>query len=96
MEQVMASSQPNHGGPMIDTAFGQLEQLNEQMATAMRKAASLSLHLYEQAVEKAIELELELELELARRSEQEWLKAQAEITRDLTTSYTNAARGLLK
>jgi hypothetical protein len=88
----MASSRAGHGAPMIDAAFGQLEHLNEQLATVARKAGNLSLHFYERAVDRA----LELELEMARRSEQDWLRAQAEMTRELTNAYANAARSVLK
>jgi len=92
----MASTQAQGTMPTFDAAFGQVKDLNEQWLAAARKAGNLYLHSYEKAIDGAIEFELEF----ARRTEQEWLKnlieAQAEMTRELTHSYTSAARSLLK
>ena len=88
----MATTQTGQGMSMVDAAFGQLEHAGGQVETAVRKAGNLSIHLYERALERA----LDVELEMARRAEQQWLETQAEILRDLMSSYASAARTLLK
>jgi Phasin protein len=80
----------------FDAAFEQLKETGEKFAEGARKASNLYLDSYEQAVDHAIELELKL----AGLTKQEWLKdvieAQAELARELTGSYTAAARSFLK
>jgi hypothetical protein len=80
----------------IDAAFEQVKDLNDEFLTAARKAGNLYVDYYEKAVDRAVDLELKL----AGATQQEWLKnmieAQAEITRELKTSYVAAARDLLK
>jgi len=88
----VATTQTGQGMSMLDAAFGQLEHAGGQVETAVRKAGNLSIHLYERALERA----LDVELEMARRAEQQWLEPQAEILRDLMSSYASAARTLLK
>ena len=88
----MATTQTGQGVSMLDAAFGQFEQARGQVETAVRKAGNLSVHLYERTVDRV----LDVELEMARRAEQQWLEAQAEILRDLTSSYASAARILLQ
>jgi hypothetical protein len=92
----MATTQVKNGTPAIDAAFEQVKELNEQMLAAARKAGNLYVDSYEKAVDRTIELELKI----AGLSRQEWLKnvteARAELARELTDSYTTAARSLLK
>ena len=88
----VATTQTGQGVSMLDAAFGQVEHAGGQLETAMRKAGTLSIHLYERTVDRV----LDFELEMARRAEQQWLEAQAAILRDLTSSYASAARTLLK
>jgi hypothetical protein len=92
----MATTEARGATPAADAAFRGAKDLNEQFLAAARKAGNLYLHSYEKAVEGAIEFELAL----ARHTEHEWLKdvieAQAEMTREITHSYTSAARSLLK
>ena len=92
----MATTQSQRSTPPVDAAFRQVKDFNEQFLAAARKAGNLYLHTYEKAMEGAIAFELDL----ARHTEHEWLKnvieAQAEMTRELTRSYTSVARSLLK
>ena len=92
----MASTDTKNGTPPVETAFEQVLELNEQFLTSARKAGNAYLDSYEKAVDRAIDLELKL----AGLGRQEWLKsvieAQADIAREITSSYTTAARGLLK
>ena len=92
----MPSTQTKNGAPPVDAAFDQVKELNEQLLTSARKAGNLYLDSYERAVDRAIDLELKL----AGLTQQEWLRnvieAQADIARELTTSYAAAARSLLK
>lgn len=82
--------------PPVEAAFDQFKELNEQLLASTRKAGNLYLDSYERAVDRAIDLELKL----AGLTHQEWLKnvleAQADITREITSSYATAARSLLK
>jgi hypothetical protein len=92
----MSATQTMNGAPKLDAAFEQVKDLNEQFLTAARKASNLYLDSYEKTVDRAIELELKV----AGLTQQEWLKnlieAQADFTRELTSSYTTTARSLLK
>jgi hypothetical protein len=80
----------------IDAAFNQVQDASDQFLAAARRAANLYLDSYEKAVDRTINLELTL----AGVSQQEWLKslieAQADVARELTSSYTSAARSVLK
>jgi hypothetical protein len=88
----MATAQTKHG----DHAFDQFRDLNDQWLSAARKAGTTYLDSYEKAVERTTDLELRF----AGLSQQEWLKslveAQVDITRELASSYTTAARTFLK
>ena len=92
----MASTQAKNGAPPVEAAFEQFTELNEQFLATARKAGNLYLDSYEKAAGRAVDLEVKL----AGLTHQEWLKsvieAQADITRELTTSYATAARSLLK
>jgi hypothetical protein len=92
----MPSTQSKNGAPSVEAAFDQFKELNEQLLASTRKAGNLYLDSYERAVDRAIDLERTL----AGLTQQEWLKnvieAQADITREITTSYATAARSLLK
>ena len=94
--QTKHTAQSEHTAPTIDAAFERATEATDQMAAAARKAGNLYLDSYEKAVDRAIELELKV----AGATQQEWLQnlieAQADFTRELTTSYTNSARTLLK
>lgn len=80
----------------IDTAFEQVKELNEQLLVTARKAGNLYLEAYEKAVDRTVNLELKL----AGMTKQEWLQsiieAQADVTREVASSYTTVARSLLK
>jgi hypothetical protein len=86
----------SNGGPAVDAAFEQFEDSGEVWLNAARKAGNVYLDSYEKAVDRAVDFELKV----ADATPQEWLKGlietQARITRDLTSSYTSTARGLLK
>jgi hypothetical protein len=92
----MPTTQTKNGAPSVETAFEQFQELNEQLLASTRKAGNLYLDSYERTVDRAIDLELKL----AGLTNQEWLKsvieAQADIAREITTSYATAARSLLK
>ena len=91
----MASTQTSNGVPTIETAFEQAKELNEQALGAARKVGTMYLDAYEQTVDGVIDLELKV----AGLTQQEWLtnliEAQADFARELTGSYTSAARSLL-
>jgi hypothetical protein len=95
-EFTMATTETKNGGPTIEAGFAQLKELNEQFLGAARRAGTTYLDSYEDAVDRAVEFELKF----AGLTQQEWLKdlvqAQTKLTRDLTSSYTNAARSLLQ
>src|SRR5947209_3361742 len=80
----------------FEAAFDQFKDLNEKVVAATRRAGTAYLDTYEQAVDKAIELEQRL----AGASRQDWLKqlieTQADVTRQVTSTYTAAARAFLK
>ena len=92
----MATTDTKNGAPNVDAAFEQFSALNEQFRSAARKAGTTYLDSYEKAVDGAIELELKF----ASLTQQEWLKdlveTQTKLTRELTSSYTRAARSLLQ
>jgi hypothetical protein len=92
----MATTHSKNGAPTFDAVVEQVQELNEQVLTATRKAGNVYVDSYEKAVERAIELELKF----AELTPQEWLtnliEAQAGFQRDLAGSYTKAARTLLK
>jgi hypothetical protein len=92
----MTTTQTKNGAPAFDAAFEQFKDLNEQVLAAARKAGNLYLDSYEKAVDRTIELELKV----AGLTQQEWLKnlieARVDFTRELASSYTSAARSLLK
>jgi hypothetical protein len=92
----MPTTQTKNGAPSVENAFDQFKELNEQLLASTRKAGNLYLDSYERTVDRAIDLERKL----AGLTHQEWLKsvieAQADITREVTTSYATAARSLLK
>jgi hypothetical protein len=92
----MATTQTKNGTPTFEAAFEQVKDLNEQFASAARKAGNAYLDSYENAVDRAVELELKV----AGVTQQEWLKslieAQVDLTREVTNTYTTTARSLLK
>jgi hypothetical protein len=92
----MATSRTKNGAPIVDAAFEQASELNQQTLEAAREAGNLYLDSYEKVVDRAIELEFKV----AAVTQHEWLKglieAQAELARELAESYTTAARSLLK
>jgi len=92
----MATTQTKNSAPTIDAAFERATEASDQFVAATRKAGNLYLDSYEKAVDRAIELELKI----AGATQQEWLKnlieAQADLARELTSSYTSTARTLLK
>jgi hypothetical protein len=89
---IMATTQTKNG----EHTFDQFRDLNDQWLAAARKAGTTYLDSYEKAVARTTDLELKF----AGLSQQEWLKslieAQVDVTRELTSSYTTAARTFLK
>ena len=94
--QTMATTQARNGAPNVDAAYEQVKDFNEQWLAAARKAGNFYIDSYEKIVDRT----LDIELRAASMTQQEWLKslieAQADLTRELTNSYTSAARALLK
>jgi hypothetical protein len=92
----MTATQTKYGPPTIEQAFEQVKQQGEQMLTATRKAGTVYLESYEQAVDRAIEIERKF----GELSQQEWLKnligTHVDFAREVADSYTTAARSLLK
>ena len=92
----MATTQTRNGTPSLDAAFEQARELNDQVLAAARKAGNLYLDSYEKTVARATDLELKF----AGMSQQEWLRsvieAQVDVAREVASSYTAAARTLLK
>jgi hypothetical protein len=88
----MASNQSKNG----EHTFEQFRGLNDEWLGAARKAGHSYLDSYEKAVERATDLQLRF----AGMTQQEWIKslieAQVDITREVSSSYTTAARSLLK
>jgi hypothetical protein len=88
----------NHttGTHSFDAAFQQVQDASDQFVAAARRAGTLYLDSYEKAVDRTVSLERSL----AGATQQEWLKnlieVQADFARELTTSYTSAARAVLK
>ncbi len=80
----------------INSAFEQLTKFNEQFVATARKAGNMYVDAYEKTADRLIELESKA----VDHAQQEWLQAlirvQIEVARDLTTTYTDAARTLLK
>ena len=92
----MASNSTTNSTRSFDAAFQQVQDASDQLLAAARRAGNLYLDSYEKAVDRTISLELSL----ADITQQEWLKslieAQADITREVASSYTTAARTVLK
>jgi hypothetical protein len=92
----MTDTTPKIDTAKIDNAFEQVKELNEQFLVTARKAGNLYLDAYEKAVDRTVNLELKL----AGMTKQEWLhsiiEAQADVTREVASSYTTVARSLLK
>jgi hypothetical protein len=93
----MATSTKTHNpSASFDTAFEQFKDSSEQFVSYARRAGNAYLDSYEKAVDRAIELELKV----ADTTQQEWLKSiietQTDFARELSSSYTTAARSLLK
>jgi len=92
----MATTQAKNGASNADAAYEQVKDFNEQWLAVARKAGNLYLDSYEKLVDRT----LDIELRAAALTQQEWLKSlietQAELTRELTSSYTSAARTLFK
>ena len=92
----MTTAEKKNGAPTDGAAHEQVNNLTERFIGPARKAGSLYVDAYEKAVNRAIDLQLNV----AGLTRQEWLKSlveeQADLARDLTESYTTAARSLLK
>jgi DNA uptake protein ComE-like DNA-binding protein len=92
----MATSQTKNGMVTIHAAVERFTERGEQVLATARKAGKQYLDSYEKTVDRTIDLELKA----AGATDQEWLKSliegQAELTRELTRSYTAAARTILK
>ena len=92
----MATTQTRNGAPNVEAAYEHVKDFNEQWFAATRKAGNFYLDSYEKLVDRT----LEIEVRAAALTQQEWLKGlietQADFTRELTNSYTSAARSLFK
>ena len=92
----MATAQARNGASNADAAYEHVKEFNEQWLAAARKAGNFYLDSYEKVVDRT----LEIELRAAALTQQEWLRslieAQAHFARELTSSYTSAARALFK
>jgi hypothetical protein len=92
----MTTTQTKTQTPAFEGILDRAGETGEQFVAAARKAGHAYLDSYEKAVDRAIELELKV----AGSTQQEWLKnlieAQADFTREVTSSYTSTARTLLK
>jgi hypothetical protein len=92
----MATTHAADPTPKIEVAFGQAKAVNDQWLAAWRKSANLYMESYEKVMDGAIGLELEI----AHHVEPEWLrdliKAHCNVTREIVSTYTGAAEGLLK
>lgn len=92
----MADTRTKTGAPTVDAAVEQVKSLNEQFLGSAREAGVHYLDAYEKAVDQVIEFELKA----AGYTKQEWLtslvETQAEFARQIASSYTSTARGLLK
>jgi hypothetical protein len=90
------ATQTQYAGPSIESAFERVTEAGEQFVAATRLAGNLYLDSYEKAVDRAIELELKV----AGATQQAWVndlvQAQTDFARELSSSYTSAARILLK
>ena len=89
----MATTHTKNGA---DATFDQVKDFNDQFLATSRKVGNYYLDSYEKSVDRAIELELRM----AGLTQQEWLRniieAHVDFTRELSSSYTSAARNLLK
>jgi len=92
----MATTQIKNTIPNIDGVFQHASEAQEQFAAAARKVGSAYLDSYEKTVDRATELQLKM----AESTQQDWItsiaKTQADFARELTSTYTNTARTLLK
>ena len=92
----MATSTQSKTTPSLDGLFERTSDAQEQLVAAARKAGNAYLDSYEKAVDRAIELELRL----VDTTRQEWLKsivaAQTDFAREISQTYANTARTLLK
>jgi hypothetical protein len=92
----MASTTRTNTVPPFEGVFEQAKDAGEQTFAAFRKAGNLYVDSYEKTVDRAVEAQLNA----AGLTKQEWLKslieAQVDLTRELTKSYTTAARTILK
>jgi hypothetical protein len=92
----MSSTTRNSAVPPFEGVFEQARDAGEQTFAAIRKAGNLYLDSYEKTVDRAVEAQLKA----AGLTQQQWLKslveAQGDLTRELTKSYTTAARTILK
>ena len=92
----MASTQTKHTDYPLTATYEQLKEAGENVLAAARKAGALYVDSYEQAVDRA----LGIEAEFANGTRQEWLRglidAHVDFSRELTRSYTSAARSVLR
>jgi hypothetical protein len=92
----MSSTTRSNTAPPFDGVFEQAKDAGERTLAALRKAGNVYLDSYEKTVDRASEAQLKF----AGLTQQEWLtsliEAQVDATRELTKSYTTAARAALK
>ena len=92
----MSTTQTKKNQAAPEAAFDQAKQLNEQLLTAVRKVGNRYVDSYETTVDRA----LSFQLKVVELTQQEWLKghvaAQTNFAREITDSYTSAARSALK
>jgi hypothetical protein len=85
-----------HTTPTADDVFTHVKETSEQVLAEARKASNIYLDLNQQIVDRAIDYEVKL----AGLTQQDWLKSlievQADVAREISSSYTKAVRGFLK
>jgi hypothetical protein len=95
-EHISANSETPPGMARVGAAFERLRELNERLLANARKAGNEQVDWYERAVAQAIEVERKM----SERSRQKWIKslidAQAGIAYEMASTYTAAARSMLR
>ena len=82
--------------PSVEEATQRIRDLNERLIESSKSAGLVALDAYEKALESLVDFEQKV----ASASQLDWVSAlattHAKFIADVTTSYTEAARDLLK
>ena len=91
-----ATSTPSFEVPSVDAAAQRIRDLNERLIEMSKSAGLTTLDAYE----KALQSLADFEEKVASATQLDWVSAlattQAKFITDLTSSYTKAARDLIK